>query len=235
MPREQLNALRVQYNLEEHIRKGQQVCPEIEGIRELMNKGKCPEFREDEHRIVWYKNRVYVPMDETLREEILAEGHDSKYCIHPGSTKTYANLKKIFWWRNMKADIAGHVAQCDICNRVKAEHHKPVGLLKTLDVSVWKWESISMDFIVGLPRTPKGNDSIWVIVDRLTKVAHFIAVRSYYRVKKLADLYVDNILRLHGAPRSIVSDHSTQYVSKFWKSLHKAIKTRLDYSTSYHP
>jgi transposase InsO family protein len=92
-----------------------------------------------------------------------------------------------------------------------------------------------MDFIVGLPRTPKGHDSIWVIVDRLTKVAHFIAVRNDYRVEKLVDLYIEHILRLHGAPTSIVSDHGTQYVSKFWKSLHKAIGTRLDYSTAYHP
>jgi hypothetical protein len=92
-----------------------------------------------------------------------------------------------------------------------------------------------MDFIVGLPRTPKGHDSIWVIVDRLTKVAHFIAVRNDYRVERLADLYIEHILRLHGAPTSIVSDRGMQYVSKFWKSLHKAIGTRLDYSTAYHP
>jgi hypothetical protein len=92
-----------------------------------------------------------------------------------------------------------------------------------------------MDFIVGLPRTPKGHDSIWVIVDRLTKVAHFIAMRNDYRVEKLADLYIENILRLHGAPTSIVFDCGTQYMSKFWKSLHKAIRTQLDYSTAYHP
>ena len=92
-----------------------------------------------------------------------------------------------------------------------------------------------MDFIVGLPRTPKSHDSIWVIIDRLTKVAHFIAVRNDYRTKKLIDLYVDNILRLHEAPMSIVSNRGTQYLSKFWKNLHKEIGTRLDYNTAYHP
>jgi hypothetical protein len=91
-----------------------------------------------------------------------------------------------------------------------------------------------MDFIAGPPRTPKGHDSIWVIVDKLTKVAHCVTVRTNYRVEKLADLYVDNILRLHGAPVSIVFDRGTQWVSKFLKSLHKAIGTRLDYSTVYH-
>ena len=135
----------------------------------------------------------------------------------------------------MKANIVGHVVRCDIFNRIKAEHQRPVGLLKPLDVPMWKWESISMDFIVGLPRTSKGHDSIWVIVDRLTKVAHFIAMRNDYRTEKLIDLYVDNILRLHGASVSIVSNRGMQYVSKFWKRLHKAIRTRLDYSTAYHP
>jgi hypothetical protein len=97
----------------------------------------------------------------------------------------------------MKIDIARHVARCNICNRIEAEHQRPIGLLNPLDVPEWKWESISMDFIVGLPQTPKDHESIWVIVDRLTKVAHFIVMRNDYRVEKLVDLYVENILRLH--------------------------------------
>jgi hypothetical protein len=92
-----------------------------------------------------------------------------------------------------------------------------------------------MDFINGLPRTPKGNDSIWVIVDRLTKVAHFIPVHTTYGEDKLAKLYINNILKLHGVPKSIVSDHGAQFVSKFWRSLHQALKTHLDYSSAYHP
>ena len=127
----------------------------------------------------------------------------------------YADLKKLFWWKNMKADIAGQVTRCDICNRIKVKHQRLAGLLKPLDVLMWKWESISMDFIVGLIQTPKGHDLIWVIVDRLTKVAHFIAMRNDYSTKKLADIYVDNIFRLHRAPMSIVSDRGMQYVSKF--------------------
>ena len=107
-----------------------------------------------------YKDRICVPSDVALQEEILAVGHDSKYCIYLGSTKMYADLKKLFWWKNMKADIAGHVTHCDNCNRIKAEHQRLAGLLKPLDVLVCKWESISMDFIVGLPQTPKGHDSI---------------------------------------------------------------------------
>ena len=106
----------------------------------------------------------------------------------------------------MRRDIAEYVAKCDICRRIKAEHQRPAGLLKPLDIPIWKWDDISMDFIVGLPQTQKGHDAIWVIVDRLTKVAHFIPVKTTFTVGKLAELYIDNILKLHGAPRSIVSD-----------------------------
>jgi hypothetical protein len=135
----------------------------------------------------------------------------------------------------MKSDIAAYVARCDTCQRVKAEHKRPAGLLQPLDIPVWKWEDISMDFIVGLPRSQKGHDSIWVIVDRLTKVAHFIPVKAAYTTSKLADLYIDNILRLHGAPKTIVSDRGPQFTAKFWKSFHEAMGTTLDYSTAFHP
>ena len=92
-----------------------------------------------------------------------------------------------------------------------------------------------MDFIIGLPRNQNGHGAIWVIIDRLTKVAHFIPVNEKYRVSKLAELYVDNILRLHGAPRSIVLDRGPQYIAKFWKSLYGSIGTTLEYSSAYHP
>jgi len=93
----------------------------------------------------------------------------------------------------MKSDIAAYVARCDICQRVKAELKRPAGLLQPQDIPVWKWEDISMDFIVGLPRSQKRHDSIWVIVDRLTKVAHFILMKIAYTTNKLVDLYIDNI------------------------------------------
>ena len=133
----------------------------------------------------------------------------------------------------MKADIAQFVAHCDICQRVKAEHQKPAGLLQPLPIPVWKWDEIGMDFVVGLPRTQKENDSIWVIVNRLTKVAHYLSVRTNYGGEKLARLYIDHIVKLHGVPSRIVSE--TQFTSKFWRSLHKAMGTKLDFSSAYHP
>ena len=106
----------------------------------------------------------------------------------------------------MKKEIAAYVARCDTCCQVKAIHLKLAGLLKPLPVPGWKWEEISMDFIVGLPITQRGNDSIWVIVDRLMKSAHFISVQTVYRPHQYAELYITHIVRLHGIPRTIVSD-----------------------------
>jgi hypothetical protein len=149
------------------------------------------------------------PEIDSLRETILKEAHDSDYSIHPGSTKMYQDLKQKYWWYGLKRDVAAHVAKCDVCQRVKAEHQRPAGLLHPLKIPEWKWEEIGMDFIVGLPRTPAGYHSIWVIVDRLTKVAHFIPARTNYMGAKLAELYMTQIVCLHGVPKKIMSDRGS--------------------------
>ena len=135
----------------------------------------------------------------------------------------------------MKIEIARYVARCDTCKRVKAIHMKAAGPLQSLPIPTWKWEDISMDFIVGLPRTAKGFDSIWVIIDRLTKIAHFLRVKVKYPAIEFAELYISRILSLHGVPKTIVSDHGSQFVSKFWEELHKALDTNLLHSSAYHP
>jgi hypothetical protein len=225
----------VTYDLEERIRKAQKLSAEIKALRELMKDGKEEDYRVDEQGTMWLKERICVPQNKALLEQIMKEAHDSRYSIHSDSTKMYKDLKTIYWWKDMRRDIAHYVACCDTCSRVKIEHQKPAGLLNPLAIPVWKWEDISMDFVVGLPRTPKGNDSVWVIVDRLTRVAHFVPVKTRYATEKLAELYVEHILRLHGAPRSIVSDRGPQFVSKFWQSFHKLMGTTLNYSTTFHP
>ena len=135
----------------------------------------------------------------------------------------------------MKKEIIAYVARCDNCYRVKAIHMKPAGLLQPLSIPGWKWEEISMDFIVGLPPTQKNFNSIWVIVDRLTKSAHFIPVRVDYRPSDYAELYFNQIVRLHGVPRTIVSDRGPQFTAHFWEQLHKMIGTNLVRSSAYHP
>ncbi|WVZ97501.1 hypothetical protein U9M48_043028 [Paspalum notatum var. saurae] len=166
--------------LEQEIRKHQKTDEKIQEIREQIKVGKAPHFREDEQGAVWYKNCICVPDVDSIRKLILREAHDTAYSIHPGSTKMYYDLKERFWWYGMKRAVAEYVAVCDTCRRVKAEHQRPAVLLQPLKIPEWKWEEISMDFIVGLPRTQKGYNSIWVVVDRLTKVAHFIPVNITY-------------------------------------------------------
>jgi hypothetical protein len=181
------------------------------------------------------KNRICVPEIDSLHETILKEVHDSDYSIHPGSTKMYQELKQKYWWYGQKRDIAAHVVVCDVCQRVKAKHQRPAGLLHPLKVPKWKWEEIGMDFIVGLPRTPKGYDSIWVIVDMLTKVVHFIPVKTTYKGSQLVELYMARIVCLYGVPKKIVSDRGSQFTSKFCKSLHENMDTKLNFSSAYHP
>jgi ribosomal protein L21E len=190
---------------------------------------------EDEQGMIWFKNRICVLEIDSIRETILKEAHDSAYSIHPGSSKMYQDLKQKYWWYGLKRHVAAHVAECDVCQRVKAEHQRPTGLLHPLKIPEWKWEEIGMDFIDGLPRTPAEYDSIWVIVDILTKVAHFIPVRTNYTGGKLAELYMARIVCLHGVPKKIVLDRGSQFTSRFWQKLHECLDTQLNFSSAYHP
>ena len=221
--------------MNDQIKEAQKGHESIEGIKRRISTGKVPGFSEDEHGVLWYKGRLCVPNVPELKELILKEAHDTRYSIHPGGTKMYQDLKEMFWWLGMKREIASYIAKCDVCQRVKAEHQRPAGLLQPLKIPEWKWEEVGMDFITGLPRSNRGHDSIWVIVDRLTKVAHFIPVKTTYRGDQLAELYISRIVSLHGVPKKIVSDRGSQLTSRFWKSLHEAMGTHLSFSTAFHP
>ena len=147
----------------------------------------------------------------------------------------YKDIQERFWWHGMKRDIAAFIACCDSCQRIKAEHQRPAGLLQPNKIPEWKWDEIGMDFIVGLPRSRHGNDAIWVITDRLTKVAHFIPVKTTYTTQRLARIYLSRIVCLHGVPKTIISDRGTQFISRFWEHLQQALGTQLAFSTAYHP
>ena len=147
----------------------------------------------------------------------------------------YKDLKDVYWWEGMKRDIAEFVSKCLICQQVKAEHQKPAGLFQRIEIPEWKWERITMDFVTGLPRTLRGFDSTWVIVDRLTKSAHFLPVKTTYSATQYAKLYVERIVSLHGVPLSIISDRGPQFTAHFWRSFQEALGTRLDLSTAFHP
>jgi hypothetical protein len=204
-----LNHLLVEATLKDSIVLAQQRNKGVRIIKQKITQGegkyKC--FRVDREGVLWFKKRIVVPKDHKLRKQILDEAHLSKFSMHPGSTKMYQDMKQNFWWTRMKREIAKYVSECDICQRVKASHLKTTGILQPLSIPSWKWEDISMDFIVGLPNTSLRHDSIWVIVDRLTKTAHFLPMNTMYNAKKYAEIYLDQIVRLHGVPKTIISDH----------------------------
>nr|GEW09679.1 putative reverse transcriptase domain-containing protein [Tanacetum cinerariifolium] len=145
------------------------------------------------------------------------------------------DLKKLYWWPNMKAIIVEYVGKCLTCSRVKIECQKQSGLLIQPKIPIWKWERITMDFVTKLLRTSNGHDTIWVIVDRLTKSVHFIPTQETKSMDTLTWLYIKEIISHHGVPISIISDRDSHFTSRFWQSLQNALGTQLDMSTSYHP
>ncbi|GKC64097.1 reverse transcriptase domain-containing protein [Tanacetum coccineum] len=135
----------------------------------------------------------------------------------------------------MKADIATYVSKCLTCAKVNAEHQRPSGLLVQPDIPQWKWDNITMDFVTKLPKSSQGYDTIWVIVDRLTKSAIFVPMRETNPLEKLARMYLKEVVTRHGIPISIICDRDPRFALHFWRSLQKALGTNLDMSTAYHP
>ena len=147
----------------------------------------------------------------------------------------YRDLKEYYWWPNMKKEIAEYVSRCGICQQVKIEHQRPAGKLQPLPIPEWKWENIAMDFVTGLPKEKRGNEAIWVVVDRLMKSALFLPTKMTDPVDKLAKLYVNEVIRLHGVPLSIVSNWDPRFTSRLWSRLQRALGTKVNLSTTFHP
>ncbi|KAD6119183.1 hypothetical protein E3N88_10454 [Mikania micrantha] len=173
-----LAKLQIEPDLISRIKEAQKDDGELWAILENMEVGKQSEFHVDEHGVIWCGKRLCVPDDSALREALLAEAHSSPFSIHPGSTKMYRDLRQNFWWNGMKEAVAKYVSECLTCQQIKIEHQRASGLLQPLDIPLWKWDEISMDFVMGLPKTMKKNDAIWVVVDRLSKSAHFLAIQQ---------------------------------------------------------
>nr|GEX70002.1 retrotransposon protein, putative, Ty3-gypsy subclass [Tanacetum cinerariifolium] len=207
-----LECLRIEPDVISRIKEAQKEDSEIWTIVEKLDKQVG--FRLDDGNALWQDTRLVVPNDASLREALLTEAHSSPFSIHPGSTKMYHDLKQHFWWSGMKGDVA---MLCLICQQVKIEHQRASGLLQPLDILVWKWDKISMDFVTGLPQTQRRHDAIWVVVDRLTKSVHFLLIRKDYSVSRLVETFQKEIVRLHGTPSAIVSDRDPRFASRFWK------------------
>ncbi|GKC73751.1 reverse transcriptase domain-containing protein, partial [Tanacetum coccineum] len=175
-----------------------------------LQKGLDEMIKQRSDGTLYYLDRIWVPLNGEVRTLIMDKAHKSKYYVHPGADKMYYDLRDRYWWPEMKKDIAEYIL-------------------------VWKWEGIAMDFVTKLLRTSSGHDTIWVIVDRLTKSVHFLPMRKDYKMERLARLYLNEIVSRHGVPISIISDLDSRFTSRFWQSMQEALGTRLDMSTAYHP
>jgi hypothetical protein len=162
-----------------------------------------------------YKNRLYVPRFQELKITILKEMHNVPYVGHPGYHKTMAMVKIHDFWPGMKKEITKYIVICMECQMVKVEHRHPNGFLQPLPIPVWKLEVVTMDFITGLPKNGKQHDSIMVVVEKLTKVAHFIPLKTTHKEANVVDIFMREITRLHGVPKTIVSDRDSKFTSKF--------------------
>nr|GEX56920.1 putative reverse transcriptase domain-containing protein [Tanacetum cinerariifolium] len=221
-------------SLHDQIRNAQSEAMEKNVKAENLGRLIKPIFEIHPNGTRYRDKRIWMPKFDGLRDLIMPESHKSKYSIHPGSNKMYQDLKQLYWLSNMKAKITTYVSKCQTCAKVKAEHQRPSGLLQQPEIPVWKWERITMDFIIGLPRTLSGCDLIWVIVDRLTKSAYYLPVKTTDIMEKLTQLYLKEVVCRHGVPISIILDRDSKFTSRFWQSLQEALGTRLDMSTAYH-
>nr|GEZ44102.1 putative reverse transcriptase domain-containing protein [Tanacetum cinerariifolium] len=204
----------------------------------------CSMIKKLEQRIdgaLCLNGRSWIPCRGNLRELIMHESHKSKYSIHPGLDKMYQDLKKLYWWPNMKAKIATYVSKCLTCAKVKAKCQKPSGLLVQPVIPVWKWENITMDFVTKLPKTSSGQDTIWVVVDRLTKSVHFLPMKETDSMEKLTRQYLKEVVSRHGtdgqSERTIqtLEDMMHACVMDFRKGWDRHLPlVEFSYNNSYH-
>jgi hypothetical protein len=184
--------------------------------------------------IIRYKNRILIGDSTSLKEKLFQALHSSTIGGHSGQRVSHIKLKQLFYWPKMKAYITEQVTNCPIYQFSKSKKVHYPRLLDPLDIPTAKWSEISMDFIEGLS-TSNGMNVIQVIVDRLTKYAHFLPLSHPYTVHKVATLFLDHIFKLHGLPKIIVSDKDKIFTSKLWQELFSALNVNLHFSTAYHP
>ena len=172
---------------------------------------------------------------DDLRKECFDSVHSHPFSGHYGDLRTLKKDQKLFYWPAMAKDLKHWTKACDSCQRIKARKTAPPGKLQPLEIPGRRWESVSMDFVTGLPNTPQGNDSIWVVVDRLTKLIHLEPCKKSITAEETAMLYQKAVFKHHGVPQSIVSDRDVKFVSGFWRSVNKLMATKMKMSTKYHP
>jgi hypothetical protein len=193
----------------------------------------CADYSISQLGLLLFKRKIYIPDDVNQKLKIVKDHHDTKVAGHFGRDKTYELIKRNFWFPGLEPFIRKYVSSCDICQRNKARRHKPYGELNSLEVPYTPWSHISMDFIVDLPNV-NGYTIIWVVVDRFSKMAHFIPLKST-QTSELVKAFIQYIWKYHGLPVNIVSDRDPTFTSRFWMALMRALEVDLSLSTAYHP
>jgi Integrase zinc binding domain/Chromo (CHRromatin Organisation MOdifier) domain/Integrase core domain len=205
--------------------------PDLPRSEEMIKK--LSGFSLTEDRILTFNQLIHVPESGNLRIEIMKQVHDTSG--HFGEAKTFELLSRNYWWKKVREYVKDYIGSCDICQRNKVSRRKPGGLLNPLPIPTSPWKSISWDFIVDLPTSTAGNDSILVVVDRLTKEAHFIPCTKTITAPHLATLYLQEVYRYHGHVDDIVSDRGSVFTSKFWRTFTRLLGIQPNMSTAFHP
>lgn len=202
------------------------------GIKQsrLLTLSDCKE----ENGYLLYQGRIYVPHYEPLKLQLIQNHHDSPAAGHPGRAKTLELLSRAYYWPKMYQDVDQYVRNCHICQRARTGRHAPYGILRPLPIPEGPWQDVSMDHVTGLPWS-NGYNAILVVMDRLTKQRHLIPTRDTSDASDFARTYIRNVARLHGLPKTIISDRGSTFTSRFWKSLCACWGTKLNFSTAFHP
>ncbi|GJU45127.1 putative reverse transcriptase domain-containing protein [Tanacetum coccineum] len=224
----------IQSSIKDKILAAQNEASEAVNAPAEMLRGLDDQMERRSNEALYYLDQIWVPLMGDVRTLIMNEAHKLKYSVHLGADKMYYDLRDMYWWPRIKKDIALYVSKCLTCSKIKAEHQRPSGLLQQPEIPEWKWERIIMDIITKLPRTRNGHDAIWVIVDRLTKSAHFLPIYEDFKMDRLARMYLNEIVTRHGVPILIISDCDSRFTSRFWQSMQEVLGTQLDMSMAYH-
>lgn len=201
------------------------------GVTAVEKPGKPYAWKDG---LLCYNNRVIIPPGSPLIAQLLHEHHDTPMGGYSGVLRTFKRLARQFYWPSMHKTVMEYVSQCDTCQRAKSQTLSPAGLLQPLPIPNQVWEDVSMDFVDGLPKS-NNHTSILVVVDRLSKAAHLIPLTHPYSASQVAVRFIDSVVRLHGIPRSILSDRDPIFQSNFWRELWKQSNTKLRMSSAYHP
>ncbi|KAL4290327.1 hypothetical protein GQ457_14G018800 [Hibiscus cannabinus] len=209
--------------------------PQLQDLRQRIQEGhiECLNYIDHEG-IVVFQGRIMVPNEVALRTLLLREFHGSKIGGHSGINRTYRRLSANFYWKTMRQDVRHYVRNCQVCQRMKSDSLVPAGLLQPLPIPEQVFEDLALDFIVGLPKS-NGKESILVVVDRLTKYGHFFALPRNFDSKDVAKILVQGVIKLHGIPKSLVSDRDRIFISEVWTEMAKLQGTELCLSSAYHP